>query len=158
MNRQQQKRGPSKEIPRLRGIRFLSSLMDNRFRIPGTQVRFGLDAVIGLIPGIGDLVAFLISGYIISVATNNGASGYVRSRMILNVAIDTIVGAVPFLGDIFDVGFKANQRNMRLLDEHFNEGKHHGHANKIVVPVVIVLLILLAGFIWLCYKAIVWVF
>src|SRR5689334_10637016 len=113
-----------------RGLNTLASLMDNRFRIPGTNIRFGFDALIGLVPGIGDLVSFAVSAYIISEASKNGASGYVRSRMILNVAIDTIVGAIPFMGDIFDVGFKANQKNMRLLQQHFNEGKHKGSAKK----------------------------
>jgi di/tricarboxylate transporter len=143
---------------KFRGLYTLASLMDNRFRIPGTNIHFGFDALIGLIPGIGDLISFLISAYIISEATRYGASGYVRSRMILNVAIDTIIGSIPVLGDIFDVGFKANQKNMRLLEQHFNEGKHKGSANKVLIPVGIVLIALFAFLIWLCYKAIVWIF
>jgi len=143
---------------RFRGLYTLASLMDNRFRIPGTNIHFGFDALIGLIPGIGDLISFLISAYIISEATKNGASGNVRSRMILNVAIDTIIGSIPLIGDIFDVGFKANQKNMRLLEQHFNEGKHKGSSKKVVVPVVIILLLLFAFLVWLCYKAIVWIF
>lgn len=149
---------PKDPTPRFRGLNFIASLMDNRFRIPGTNIRFGLDAVIGLVPGIGDLVSFLISGYLISSASKKGASGYVQSRMILNVAIDTIIGAIPVLGDIFDVAFKSNQRNVRLLEQHFKEGKHQGKAGKVVVPVIIVLAALFAGFVWLCYKIIVWIF
>ncbi len=143
---------------RFRGIHTLSSLMDNRFRIPGTNIHFGFDALIGLIPGVGDLISFLISAYIISVATKNGASGYVRSRMILNVAVDTIIGAIPFIGDIFDVGFKANQKNMRLLDQYFNEGKHKGSANKVIIPVTIAIIAILAVIVWGFYKLIVWIF
>lgn len=147
-----------KTPPGLQGLNALARLMDTQFRIPGTTIRFGMDALIGFIPGVGDLVSFLISGYVVSIAVNKGASGFVLARMVLNIVIDAVVGAVPILGDIFDIAFKANQRNVKLLQEHYTEGKHQGSAKKVIIPVVIVLMGLLAGFSWLIYKIIVWVF
>ncbi len=132
--------------------------MDAQFRIPGTSIRFGVDGVIGLIPGVGDFISFLISGYIVSVAVNKGASGFVLARMLLNIVVDALVGAVPILGDIFDVVYKANQRNMQLLQEHYVEGRHQGSSAKVIIPVVIVLLAILFGLGWLIYKTIVWLF
>ncbi|MEO7922124.1 MAG: DUF4112 domain-containing protein [Chitinophagaceae bacterium] len=142
----------------MRNLNALAKLMDAQFRIPGTNIRFGIDALIGLVPGVGDFAAFLISGYMVSVAINKGASGFVLSRMVLNVVIDTLVGAIPILGDIFDVAFKANQRNMKLLQQHYTEGRHRGSARKVIIPVVLVVLALLVGLIWGIYKLIVWVF
>jgi len=142
----------------LRNIRALSKLMDAQFRIPGTSIRFGVDGVIGLIPGVGDFISFLISSYIVSMAVNKGASGFVVARMLVNIVIDALVGAIPFLGDIFDVAFKANQRNMQLLQEHYVEGKHQGSSMKVIIPVVLVLLAVLFGLGWLMYKTIEWLF
>lgn len=146
------------DAPSFRGLNTLAKLMDAQFPIPGTQVRFGIDALIGLIPVAGDLISLLISSYIISVAKKNGASGFVVSRMVFNVALDGLIGAIPVAGDLFDIGFRANQRNMRLLRQHFNEGRHRGSSNKFVIPLVIILLILFAFLIWLCYKLITWIF
>lgn len=146
------------ETRQLRNLRYLAKLMDARFRIPGTSVRFGFDALIGLIPGLGDLASLAISGYILSVASKMGASRNVMARMMLNSGIDALIGSIPVLGDIFDVAFQANQKNIRLLDQHFNHGRYRGGATKVVVPVVIVLLALFAGLCWLIYKLIVWIF
>lgn len=149
----------TKQTPtQLRNLNALARLMDAKFRIPGTSIRFGLDAVIGLVPGIGDLVSLVISGYIVSSAAKIGASRYVMARMVLNTGIDAIVGAIPILGDIFDVGFRANQKNMRLLQQHINENRHRGSANKVIMPVVIVLLALLLGLVWVGWKLVEWIF
>lgn len=123
--------------------------MDAQFRIPGTSIRFGLDGIIGLVPGVGDFVSFLISGYIVSIAVNKGASGFVLARMLLNIVVDALVGAIPILGDIFDVVYKANQRNMQLLQEHYVDGKHQGSSMKVIIPIVLVLLAVLFGLGWL---------
>lgn len=132
--------------------------MDAQFRIPGTSIRFGLDGIIGLVPGVGDFISFLISSYIVSIAVNKGASGFVLARMLLNIVVDALVGAIPILGDIFDVVYKANQRNMQLLQEHYVEGKHQGSSMKVIIPIVLVLLAVLFGLGWLVYKTIVWLF
>ena len=136
----------------LKQIDRMAKLMDAQFRIPGTDIRFGLDALIGLIPGAGDLSTFAVSGYMVWVMAHNGASGYVLARMVLNVLIDAIIGAIPILGDLFDIAFKANMRNMRLMQEHYREGRHRGSAWKVIIPVLIVLFLIIAGIVWLVYK------
>lgn len=136
----------------LRNLRVLAKLMDSQFRIPGTGVKFGLDALIGLIPGAGDFATFLISGYMVTILAKNGASGFVLARMVLNILIDSLVGSIPILGDIFDVVFKANQRNVTLMHQHYVEGRHKGGAWKVIVPVLLVLLIVIGGLAWLAYE------
>ena len=142
----------NKSNNQLKSLDKLSKLMDAQFTIPGTNIKFGLDALIGLVPGVGDLSTFAISGYMLFIMAKNGASGFVLARMILNILVDAIVGAVPILGDIFDVAFKANIRNMRLMNQHYKEGKHKGSAWKVIVPVLIILLFIIIGIVWLAYK------
>ncbi len=142
----------------LKDIEYLAKLMDNRFRIPGTNIRFGLDALIGLVPGVGDLSTFAVSGYMLMIMARNGASGYLLARMVLNVLIDTLIGAIPLLGDLFDVAFKANIRNMKLMHQHYAEGRHVGSAWKIIFPVLIVLLAIIIGVIWVTYKLLAGIF
>ena len=146
------------KTPELKNLKVLAKLMDSQFRVPGTDVKFGLDALIGLIPGAGDFVTFLISGYMVTVLANNGASGFVLARMVLNIVIDSLVGSIPILGDIFDVAFKANQRNLALMQQHYVEGRHRGGAWKVIVPVLLILLVVIGGLAWLAYKLFVWVF
>lgn len=136
----------------LKDIDRLAKLMDAQFRIPGTDIRFGLDGIIGLIPGVGDLSTFAVSGYMLWIMAKNGASGFVLARMVLNVLIDSIIGMIPILGDIFDIGFKANMRNMRLMQGHYVEGRYRGGAWKVIVPVLIILFLIIAGIIYLTYK------
>src|SRR6185295_3849650 len=95
----------------------LAALLDSAILIPGTNVRFGVDAVVGLVPGIGDAITTAISLYIVHEARQLGAPGHVIARMLGNVAIDGLVGAVPLVGDAFDVVWRSNKRNMRLLHE-----------------------------------------
>ncbi len=142
----------------LKDIEYLAKLMDNQFRVPGTNFRFGLDAIIGLIPGVGDLSTFAVSGYMLLIMAKNGASGYLLARMVLNVLIDTIIGMIPLLGDIFDVVFKANIRNMQLMHQHYAEGRHRGSAWKIILPVLIVLFAIVIGAVWVTYKIFVSIF
>ena len=143
----------------LRKLERLARLMDTQFKVPGTKnIRFGFDGLIGLVPGIGDIISFLISAYLISSAKKNGASGFVVARMVLNTGIDTIIGSIPILGDIFDIVFRSNQRNVRLLQQHYGEGRHQGSSKKVMIPVVIILAAFFVGLVWLCYKALVWIF
>jgi hypothetical protein len=93
----------------------LSQWMDTKFRIPGVNLRFGLDALLGLIPGLGDAVTFLVSCYILSTAANLGVPRITIARMGTNVLVDLVMGCVPVLGDLFDVAWKANTRNVELL-------------------------------------------
>ncbi len=102
-------------------LRAMSRLLDNAFTIPGTRFRFGLDALIGLVPGLGDAVSALFSSYIVLQASRLGAPRSVVTRMIANVALDTVVGWVPILGDLFDVAWKSNVKNMALLETHLEQ-------------------------------------
>lgn len=93
----------------------LAALLDARWKIPGTGIGIGLDSIIGLIPGIGDAATALISLYLIGEAKMAGASNRLLGRMLANVAVELVVGLVPVVGDLFDIGWRANQRNMALL-------------------------------------------
>ncbi|WP_373512341.1 DUF4112 domain-containing protein [Persicitalea sp.] len=148
----------SKENSAVANVESMAKWMDSRFTIPGTNIKFGLDALVGLVPGVGDFATLAISGYMITILAKNGASGFVVARMALNIVIDALLGSVPILGDIFDVAFKANIRNMKLMREHYVEDRHKGGAWKIVVPVMLVLVVLLGALAWLSYKFFVWVF
>jgi Domain of unknown function (DUF4112) len=101
-------------VDRVRRLRQLAWLLDNSIPLPGGY-RIGLDPIIGLVPGIGDAIGALVSAYIVNEARSLGAPRSVLLRMIGNVVIETIVGAIPFAGDLFDAGFKANSRNLALL-------------------------------------------
>lgn len=136
----------------LRQLERLAKLMDAQFKVPGTDFRFGLDGLLGLIPGAGDLSTFAVSGYMLWIMAHNGASGYILARMVLNVLVDAIVGAIPFLGDIFDFAFKANMRNMRLMQQHYQEGRHRGSAWRVIVPVLVVLFLIIAALIWASWQ------
>jgi hypothetical protein len=94
---------------------YVAALLDDMFRIPGTQIRFGLDAVIGWVPGIGDAMAGIASSLIVFAAWRRGVQAVTLVRMIANVALETTVGAIPVAGDIFHIFWKANRRNYRLL-------------------------------------------
>ncbi|HKO90809.1 MAG TPA: DUF4112 domain-containing protein [Polyangiaceae bacterium] len=96
----------------------LVRLMDDGFRIPGTQLRFGLDALLGLIfPGVGDAFGAASTLSLFALALRRGLPRVVLLRMALNVGADAVIGAVPVLGDLFDLGFKANRKNLRLIEE-----------------------------------------
>jgi hypothetical protein len=104
--------------PQIERLRTISRVLDTAFSIPGTRFRFGLDAIIGLVPGVGDIIGGLFSTYIIFKAARLGAPKATLTRMVVNTGIDTLVGEIPLLGDLFDFGFKSNIRNMALLEDH----------------------------------------
>lgn len=93
----------------------LARLLDSQFRVPGTRMRFGVDGVLGLLPGVGDAAGLALSTMVILQAVHLGARGSTVVRMVLNVVLDAVVGAVPLLGSVFDFAFKANNRNVALL-------------------------------------------
>lgn len=100
----------------LDNARALARVLDTAVGIPGTKLRVGLDALLGLIPGAGDAVGAALSGYIIFAAARAGASKPVLMRMVGNVVVDTVFGAIPVLGDLFDIAFRSNSRNVALLE------------------------------------------
>jgi hypothetical protein len=99
-------------------LELIAYWMDTAFLIPGLGIRFGFDAIIGLIPGLGDLITSLISLYILAAARRYGVPRATLMRMAFNIGVDTVVGAVPFFGDAFDVFWKANKMNVALLRRH----------------------------------------
>lgn len=129
-------------------IRRLAWLLDEAFPIPGTSQRVGFDALIGLIPGIGDAVGALFSTYIIMEAARRGASVWTVTRMLGNVALETVVGLVPLVGDVFDVVWKANARNLAILGDTLERNDVVRDPTQVVrlasVLIVVVMLALLA--------------
>lgn len=99
----------------------LAWLMDNSFRIPGTQMRFGVDGIIGLIPGIGDAIGAFISSHIMSQAAQMGVPKSILLKMAFNVALDALLGIIPVLGDVSDLIWKANQKNVKLLSDYVEQ-------------------------------------
>lgn len=142
-----------KNSPELQWVARVSRLLDSKFRIPGTSIRFGLDPVFGLLPVAGDLATMLISLSLIYTMFRNGASGKLVAKMILNALLDLTIGSIPVIGTVFDVYFKANNRNVQLLRQYYEEGRHRGSAISVIIPV---LLVLLAITFLLIYTA--WVF
>lgn len=110
--------GEPSHVESLRRLDGLAMVMDSAITIPGTKVTMGLDALIGLVPVVGDIVTTAISSYLIYEARRLGASKLTLTRMAGNVALDGVVGAIPIVGDVFDLTFRANRRNMAILRTH----------------------------------------
>ncbi len=107
----------------------LAMLLDSAIRIPGTKIVMGLDALLGLVPVIGDAISGIISSYIIFEARRLGAPSWLIARMAANTTLDTILGSIPLLGDMFDVAYKANLKNVNLLKRHAEKhGNRYGRA------------------------------
>jgi len=112
-------------LPPLRGgadeladLDWLVDLMDSRFEVPGTKIRVGLDAILGLVPGIGDGVSALVSAFIFQQLRKHDLPWHVQVRMVANILLDFGMGAIPLVGDLLDVGFKANKANVALARKH----------------------------------------
>lgn len=106
---------------RTRRVRVIARLLDNSISIPGTGWKIGLDPIVGLIPGIGDLIGAVLSAYIVLEAARAEVPGFTLVRMLANVGFDTLVGAVPAVGDLFDAAWKSNTRNVALLERHLSK-------------------------------------
>ncbi len=144
--------------PQIQYLDDMSALLDSRFRIPGTNIRFGFDFIIGLVPYAGDVVTFGFSGMLVIAMARHGASGMVIIKMLWNILLDTVVGAIPILGDIFDLQYKANRRNYYLLKEHYQEGKHTGSVLPVVLGVIVALLLMLSFVVLVAWKVLQWIF
>jgi hypothetical protein len=118
--------GPT-QADSLARIGLLAKLLDSAVLIPGLNRRVGLDAVLGLVPGVGDAISAALASYIIWEARQLGLPRWKIARMVGNVAVDTAVGAIPFAGDVFDVFFKSNQRNLRIIHDHLGIAKRGPH-------------------------------
>lgn len=138
--------------PALRWVDGYSRLLDTKFRIPGTKIRFGVDFLLGLVPGAGDAISLGLSGILIATMARNGASPKLVLRMLGNVGLDALVGTVPILGNVFDLFFKANQRNLLLMRQYYDEDRHRGS----VWPVLMVIVVGIASLLAMILVSLVW--
>jgi Domain of unknown function (DUF4112) len=116
------------EAERLRRLRAVVRLLDNAFQIPGTRFRVGLDAIVGLVPGVGDLLTTAVSAWILHEARILGIKRRTRIRMGWNIAVDFLVGAIPVAGDFFDAAWKANVKNLALIERELSRRAGAGQA------------------------------
>ena len=145
----------TKTVPQqLQGLDTYSKLLDTQFKIPGTNIRFGVDFLVGLIPYAGDILSYIFSAGLVMTMARHGASKQVLARMIANVTLDTIVGSIPIIGDTFDLFFKANRRNYKLLEKHYGEGAYKGSIWTVVIPILIILLVIFILMTWLIVKVV----
>ena len=133
------------QLTRLSALRQVARLLDSAFEIPGTTFRVGLDPIVGLVPAVGDLISPLFTLGILWQGRDLGIPRVIQLRMVFNVAIDTVIGMVPVIGDLFDFAWKANDRNMVLLDRHAYEERGAGGGDWLFVVLMTVLLLTLAA-------------
>jgi hypothetical protein len=133
--------------------RTLARALDARFGIPGTPLRFGWDSIIGLIPGIGDAAGGILGSYGLYVATRLGAPPVVMARMLFNVALDLVLGTVPVLGDMFDLAWRSNLRNLALLERWLERPHETGRRSAALFLTLVALLAgLAAASVWLTFR------
>jgi len=146
---------PSRPIPDTRpdALAFydvIARLLDQAFRVPGTSWRFGLDPLLGLVPGAGDLISAAIGAYGIVLAAQLGAPSSLMARMALNLFVDTAIGSIPVAGDLFDFAFKANIRNELLLERWLAEPRRTRRTSRaLLILLVAGVLAVLVGIVWL---------
>lgn len=128
----------------LAALRKWSVLLDSAFQVPGTKLRFGLDPILGLIPGLGDLTTPVFAALLLLHAVRMRIPRIVQLRMLINAAIDLLIGFIPVIGDLFDFGWKANVRNLALLESHAHPGLRATTGDWIFVLLIVGALIALA--------------
>lgn len=130
--------------PQLERLRQWSYLLDQAFRIPGTNIRFGWDVIVGLIPGLGDLSSPVFGAVILVQAYRLRVPRLVQARMVINALVDALLGLVPGVGNVADIFWKANTWNMRLLDRHARPGVPHSRFDAVFVWTIAALLLVAA--------------
>ncbi len=135
---------PDAKAPTLKRLRTLSRILDNVITVPGTGIGVGLDPILGLIPAGGDFLGVLLSAYIVLEAARLGASKATLGRMTVNIVLDALIGVVPLLGDFFDFAWKANNHNIKLLEEHLKFPSQKKRADTWFVFLLLAILLLLA--------------
>ncbi|MEJ7559449.1 MAG: DUF4112 domain-containing protein [Pedobacter sp.] len=135
-----------------------SYLMDEQFRFPGTQFRFGLDPILNLFPFVGDMAGLVISGGLLMAMAKKGASNKLVVLMSVNILLDATIGAIPVIGQIFDFFYKANTRNIRLMKEHYLENKHQGSGKNVIYLIVAIFVVVIALMIFGLWKLAEWMF
>ena len=132
-------------------------LLDNSIPIPGTSIKMGLDSLIGLIPGIGDITGGALSSYILLQAVSSGVAPVVIAHMAVNIMFDTILGMIPIVGDIFDITFKANLRTIELMTNYYDSPQEAVKRNTLSIVIISISFIsALSLIIWIAIKLFVW--
>ncbi|MDJ0569135.1 MAG: DUF4112 domain-containing protein [Pleurocapsa sp. MO_192.B19] len=137
---------PPKQVAKVNKLRRISRLLDNAIPIPGTKFRFGLDPILGLLPGGGDTVTGGISAYIVVEAARMGLPREVLYKMVGNILLDSFAGTIPVLGDIFDVGWKSNVKNIELLEKHLDIAETSKSERLFTVGLILLLTLIVLGF------------
>ncbi|MGC3969237.1 MAG: DUF4112 domain-containing protein [Pirellulales bacterium] len=143
---------------RLSHVERIARLLDNEYRLPGTNFRFGLDPILGLIPGVGNMATSLVSCLLVWTMLKHGASGNVAARMAVNIAFDSIIGAIPIVGNLFDFAYKSNQKNVELLRRHYSEGAYQGSGVGILLAAAAAIFTVLAVAAWAVFSMLAWLF
>lgn len=136
-------RAGDKRLADLESMRRWARLLDSQFRIPGTRLTFGLDPLIGLIPGVGDLVGPIFGFVVIAHAWKMGVPKVIMTRMLINAGLDALLGIFPILGDTVDLFWKANLSSVRLLEQHAHERRGVTTGDKVFVGAVVLVILLL---------------
>lgn len=146
----------TKQISKVRKLRRLSQLLDSAISIPGTKISFGLDPILGLLPGGGDTITGGISAYIVIEAAKMGISRDILWKMVGNILIDSFSGTIPIVGDLFDVGWKANVKNMELLEKHLDVTESSESNTMFIFGLILLLTIIVLGFAAITFFTVTW--
>lgn len=143
--------------PLLQFVVKLSNLMDEQFRIPGTKLRFGMDPILNLIPFAGDLAGFLVSGGLVLAMSSKGLTSKIVVLMCINIFLDVTIGAIPGIGQIWDFFFKANTRNIRLMQQYYLENKHQGSGKNTIALALTILFVIFMILMVILWKIALWI-
>ena len=135
-----------KHVARIKKLRRITKVLDNAITIPGTKFSFGLDPILGLLPGGGDTITGGLSAYIVVEAARMGVSREVLGKMVGNILLDSFAGTIPVLGDLFDVGWKSNVKNMELLEKHLEIAEIEKANPLVIVGLIVLLAAIVLGF------------
>ena len=133
---------PETDSARVR-VNHLAWLLDSSIPLPGTNFRIGLEALLGLVPVVGDALGVVLSGYIVHQAARLGVPSAILLRMVMNVAVEGIVGSIPFAGDVFDAAWKANQRNVELLNSYLDRPEKAAAATRTYMLMLVAMMVFL---------------
>ena len=136
----------AKQIAKVNRLRRISRILDNAITIPGTKISFGLDPILGLLPGGGDTITGGVSAYIVVEAARMGLPREILGQMIGNILLDSFAGTIPILGDLFDVGWKSNVKNIKLLEQHLEIAETGKSDYLFLMGLILLLIAIVLGF------------
>ena len=155
-SRNSMKTPPGNQIGKLSRLRRVSKLLDNAITIPGTKISFGLDPILGLLPGGGDTLTGGISAYIVVEAARMGVPREILYKMVGNILIDSFAGTVPVVGDLFDLGWKSNVKNIELLEKHLDVAKSSKSDRLFIFGLILLLALIVLGFAAIAFFTVTW--